>query len=87
MGHYYTTDFFVASVFHENNQVISVFYKVIPAPGNAIPAPVYKGTPDKEMDEVFRWVSLADLHKEEFTLPIEKRVASLLYNDYINQAI
>ncbi len=87
MGHYYTTDFFVASVFHENNQVISIFYKVVPASGSAMPAPAYNGTPEREMEEVFRWVPLAELNKEEFTFPIEKRVAALLYNDYVNQVI
>jgi 8-oxo-dGTP diphosphatase len=86
-GHYYTTDFFVASVFHENNQVISVFYKVMPSPGSEMPMPVNHRIPDKELEEVFRWVPLAELNKEEFTFPIEKRVAALLYNDFINNTI
>jgi 8-oxo-dGTP diphosphatase len=83
ISHYYTTDFFVQSIFQELNQVISIYYKVKPAEGAEHPFPEYPGLPLKEGDENFRWVALSELSKEEFMLPIESRVAEMLYADFV----
>jgi 8-oxo-dGTP diphosphatase len=87
VSHYYTTDFFVQSIFQELNQVISIYYKVRPAEGINHPLPAYNGLPSLEGDETFRWVAFSELAKEEFLAPIESRVAEMLYDDYIKGII
>lgn len=86
IGHYYTTDFFVQSIFQERDQVISVYYKVKPSNGSAYPLPEYSGLPVKDGEEFFRWIKLKDIANEEFFLPIESKVAEMLYEDYLNIA-
>ncbi|MEP7265862.1 MAG: NUDIX domain-containing protein, partial [Bacteroidota bacterium] len=46
--HFYTTDFFVESMFRQQNQVISVYYKVKPLKENELPVFIYKGLPAKD---------------------------------------
>ncbi len=78
--HFYTTDFFVASAFREDDQMISIYYKVI------IPHPEKISTAKKAFDfieeingaQLFRWVSLSELTPEMLTYPIDKKVAELL---------
>jgi 8-oxo-dGTP diphosphatase len=87
VSHYYTTDFFVQSIFQELNQVISIYYKVKPAEGIDYPLPQYTGLPSNEGDETFRWISLSELSKEVFMAPIESRVAEMLYDDFVKGII
>jgi 8-oxo-dGTP diphosphatase len=82
ISHYYTTDFFVQSIFRKQEQVISVYYKVKPAGGWDFPLPEYTRLPAAEGEEFFRWIPFESLLKEEFMLPIESHVAAMLYNDH-----
>ncbi|MEK7434225.1 MAG: NUDIX domain-containing protein [Cyanobacteriota bacterium] len=78
--HFYTTDFFQASVFNPNIQIVSIYYFVEPAKGSKI---IFK---DKRFDfdvikdgaQVFRVVDLKTTKEEEITLPIDRKVFSLL---------
>ncbi len=84
--HFYTTDFFVASAFHPDNQVISIYYQV-----EFVAAPAFKEN-EKRVDTgenvhssfVLRWIPLSTISEEEFTFAIDKKVASLLISELAN---
>jgi ADP-ribose pyrophosphatase YjhB (NUDIX family) len=84
--HFYTTDFFQRSAYNPNTQVISIYYWVKPL------SPLELD--DKAADNVnngvegsilFRKVRLATLKEDEFTFPIDRKVAELLRQKYGNQ--
>ncbi len=78
-SHFYTTDFFVASAFAPNNQVISIYYKVKPA--KRITETYSSKAHDykiKEGAQSFRWISLNKLSSDDLTLIIDKKVAELI---------
>ncbi|TVR76094.1 MAG: NUDIX domain-containing protein [Chitinophagaceae bacterium] len=73
--HFYTNDFFQASAFHKNSQVISMYY-LVECNGlnfNSIP---------NEKKITYNWQSLDSLDLNQFTLPIDRKVAELLYKTY-----
>lgn len=69
---FYLTDFFQVSAFSENDQVISIYYR-IELPHNII---LHEITGDK--GERLRWKSLAKLQESDVTFPIDKQVVRLL---------
>lgn len=77
--HFYTTDFFQKSAFHNNQQVISIYYLANISTPPAIP---FSDKPfdfvEAEGAQSFRWVTIQDLKAKEFSLPIEQKVAELL---------
>jgi 8-oxo-dGTP diphosphatase len=83
--HLYTTDFFQQSAFRPNDQVFSVYYHVH---ANQPISLVTKTTlfdfePEAIADpngeaEVFRWIPVDEFTTDSVTLPIDKKVASLL---------
>jgi 8-oxo-dGTP diphosphatase len=80
--HFYTTDFFQEAAFYEKQQLISIYYLV----KNTTPfsVPVSKKKFDfekKENAQSFRWLPIAELKEEEFTFPIDKKVAGMLRNN------
>jgi ADP-ribose pyrophosphatase YjhB (NUDIX family) len=78
--HFYTTDFFVASAFREEDQMISVYYKVVlPHPEKIeTEEAVFKFKDEINGAQIFRWVALDKLTPDQLTYPIDKRVAELL---------
>ncbi|MBN8693226.1 MAG: NUDIX domain-containing protein [Bacteroidetes bacterium] len=80
VDHFYTTDFFVASAFNPNSQVISIYYHVRALePINAkISEEAFDFDPLKEEDQAFRWLKVDELHQNNFTFAIDKKVSSLL---------
>ncbi len=79
LEHVYTTDFFQKSAFDES-QVISIYYKVRPL---TFPIIDFKTMPfDFDKSETglhaFRWKSLQDITENDVTLPIDKKVISLI---------
>ena len=77
--HFYTTDFYVASAFDPNSQVISIYYLVeqvnpIEITGSPIPHD-YKA---KEGAQSFRWIAWDQLKESDFSLIIDRKVAELL---------
>jgi 8-oxo-dGTP diphosphatase len=78
--HFYTTDFFIASAFHKEYQLISVYYKTV------LPFPEKIKIAEKEFDfeeetegaQIFRWIPEEELSPEQFTFPIDKKVVELL---------
>jgi ADP-ribose pyrophosphatase YjhB (NUDIX family) len=78
-SHFYTTDFFVASAFAPNNQVISIYYSVKPI------KPIKESYSSKAHDykikegaQSFRWISLDKLSSDDLTLIIDKRVVEMI---------
>ena len=84
--HFYTTDFFQLSAFHSDHQLISIYYIV----KNISPAAmrISKNKFDfvledsigerKEGAQSFRWISLSKISEDDFTFPVDKKVAIML---------
>jgi 8-oxo-dGTP diphosphatase len=85
--HFYTTDFFQASAFNPNAQVISIYYllKALTTVDVSIKEKAFDfsdgiplGDEEKEGAISFRLIPLKTISEEQFTFPIDKKVASLL---------
>jgi ADP-ribose pyrophosphatase YjhB (NUDIX family) len=82
LSHFYTTDFFIKSVFNES-QVISVYYLVKALEPLAV---LLKESPFDFHDEgpikqAFRWKALSELQPHELTFETDQRVAELLVSN------
>ncbi|MBS1763704.1 MAG: NUDIX domain-containing protein [Bacteroidetes bacterium] len=69
LEHFYTTDFFIASAFHEKGQLISIYFYV--------DANGFK-TPSNTDTQIFLWRPLNLLIPEDVTFPVDKHVVKLL---------
>lgn len=70
--HFYTTDFFIESVFNPDQQVIAVYYKVT-LPENL--TEMYRDhyeKPSVNGQVEFRWISAEELHPSMFTFPADR---------------
>jgi len=78
--HFYTTDFFQASAFNPQAQVISIYYlvKALSSVNIAIKHQAFDFAEEIEGAISFRKIPLNSLSEEQFTFPIDKKVASLL---------
>ncbi len=83
-AHFYTTDFFVASAFREEDQMISVYYLVkLPHPEKIeTEETVFKFKEEIDGAQIFRWIPLDQLTPELLTYPIDKRVVELLLSQH-----
>jgi len=78
--HFYTTDFFVKSIFNEA-QLISVYYLV----NNVKPVELVIKSEPFDFDgggdvlQSFRWVGVKDLKKNDLTFPVDQYVVELLH--------
>jgi|SRR6185312_10523681 len=80
LEHFYTTDFFQVSAFNPHAQVISIYY-TLKASGPlqvAIKQKPFDFDEAKEGAISFRWISLHTILEDQFTFPIDKKVAGLL---------
>lgn len=80
LNHFYTTDFFVASAFSPNNQVISIYYHVkAKAPLEVkISTKAYDFESETDGAQAFRWLPIDELNEGNFTFAIDKKVSLLL---------
>ena len=83
--HFYTTDFFVESVFG-GGQLISVYYLV--KPQHSIDFKISSLPFDFEVQNAaakqsFRFISIKELGEEHVTFPIDKHVVNLLKVNYL----
>lgn len=79
LEHFYTTDFFIQSVFNDS-QVISIYYLVKPLSGLELD---FREQPfDFQMEgdilQAFRWKGIHELNSEDLTFPTDQRVLELL---------
>ncbi len=81
-GHFYTTDFFQASAFHPNNQVISIYYWVETESPESLPVgkgPFDFSNPDHNRQS-FRWLQVRQSVTDDMTFPIDQKVLGMLKN-------
>ncbi len=79
LEHFYTTDFFIQSVFNDS-QLISVYYLVKPVSGLNLD---FKELPfdfqtTGDILQAFRWKGIHDLSDLELTFPTDQQVLKLL---------
>lgn len=79
IAHFYTTDFFIKSVFNDS-QVISIYYIVKPVGALQLNFREEAFDFDREGDllQAFRWKSLQELRVDDVTFPTDQRVIELL---------
>ena len=83
LEHLYTTDFFVASAFHTNSQVISIYYLVKAKSKLNFKISLTAHNYDKkEGAQSLRWIDIKELKESDFTLIIDKRVSELLIKKF-----
>ena len=77
--HFYTTDFFIKSVFNDS-QVISVYYLVKPKTELLLnfKEKIFDFDSEGDLLQVFRWKDIADLSIEDVTFPTDQKVIELL---------
>lgn len=77
--HFYTTDFFIKSVFNDS-QVISVYYLVKPKTELLLnfKEKIFDFDSEGDLLQVFRWKNVADLTVEDVTFPTDQKVVELL---------
>lgn len=89
LEHYYTTDYFQQSAFNENDQLVSVYFKV------RLLGPIMFEVKQRPFDfpdsignplEVQRWLPLLALSPDDFRWPVDQKVAAMLLNDHVNGA-
>lgn len=77
-SHYYTTDFFQESAFKNTDQILSIYY-IVKLSAELKTKISSKKFDFKDQEQIFRWMSITDLQKEEaLTFPIDKVVAKKL---------
>ncbi|HUN02871.1 MAG TPA: NUDIX domain-containing protein [Niabella sp.] len=80
--HLYTTDFFQQSAFHDDHQIISIYYIVKPIMPLFIP--VNNGLPEypDKVSEIFRFIDWDFFNEDIMSLPIDKIAVKILKNEY-----
>jgi len=83
--HVYTTDHFVASKFHANVQLISIYYFAHVADLHTIPATTKPFDFDHALHEAesFRWVPLNHVEESHLTFPVDKIVLTQLKERFL----
>lgn len=80
LEHFYTTDFFVASMFRGGGQLISVYYRCAfeREPQFQSLSKPFEGIPEINDSVGFRWVALQDLRPEHMSFPVDQAVVRML---------
>ncbi len=83
--HFYTTDFYVRSVFNDS-QVISIYYlvKALSPPAFTTSSIPFDFQGNHEVMQSFRWMSLTELEPEIMTFATEQHVIRLLKTEKLN---
>ncbi len=78
--HFYTTDFFQVSAFNPNAQVLSIYYilKALSSINLSIKQKPFDFDEEKEGAIAFRLIPIQTISEDQFTFPIDKKVASML---------
>ena len=91
--HIYTTDFFQMSAFNPSHQIISIYYRVKALEEISVPLRIKPFDFDeKQMEiyqktgetETFRFIPLDQFSPDDVTLPIDKIVAAITKDQYLN---
>jgi ADP-ribose pyrophosphatase YjhB (NUDIX family) len=85
-SHFYTTDFYVASSFDTNSQVISIYYMVKPTGKMNFPTSITPHNYEaREGAQSLRWIPLSQLKETDLSLVIDRKVCEMLLNKFTNQ--
>ncbi len=77
--HFYTTDYFQKALFFEGMQLLSIYYLVHFSDTESLTTTnISNNKPEKEGAQSFRWMAIEELNANNFTFPIDKKVAELL---------
>lgn len=78
--HFYTTDFYQTALFHENKQLLSIYYtaELVNPVKFKISKKSFDFQVDKNGNQSFRWVKINSLNEDEITFPIDKFVTGKL---------
>lgn len=85
VSHFYTTDYYVASLFNSHHQLLSIYYKVAKIENTQQPTLIEQ--PDyKTADYIigFRWEDISSMREDDVTFPIDKKIIGLLKSYFIN---
>lgn len=88
VNHFYTTDFFIESIFSGGGQLISVYYTcrfVDKSPLKTINKR-YEGLKEVNDSIAFRWIALNSLSENDLSWPVDRHVVSLLKNSFKAEA-
>ena len=79
-GHFYTTDYFQQAIFYKETQLFSIYYRAeFKEPIRfRISTQTFDFPPGVNGSQSFRWKPVHELDPEEFTFPIDKKVAQML---------
>lgn len=75
--HLYTTDFFVASYFKANEQVLSIYYVVSE---DTETEDLQHFHPVEETEQSFFWINIQELNPDIFYFPIDKLLVEKIRN-------
>jgi ADP-ribose pyrophosphatase YjhB (NUDIX family) len=80
LAHFYTTDFYQTALFHENKQLLSIYYlaELVEPIKFKISNNSFDFQVDKNGNQSFRWVEINSLNEDEITFPIDKFVTGKL---------
>jgi len=83
LEHFYTTDFFQETRFLPGKQLISIYYLMAIKDPEAIKVSSEKFDFEKKNGAMaFRWIDLENLNPDEFTFPIDKKVAEQIVTSW-----
>jgi hypothetical protein len=81
LSHYYTTPFYQPSAFNPEDQIISVYYKVLSSK-----EPAFYEKTEKKGHQIHQmnmeWKSISGLQVYDFVFPIDKIVVNMLLSDF-----
>jgi 8-oxo-dGTP diphosphatase len=79
-GHFYTTDYFQASAYNVQHQIISIYYLVKPVSTFQLRSTekIFDFGDDKRYMQTFRWIDLDKISESDFTLAIDRIVGKML---------
>jgi ADP-ribose pyrophosphatase YjhB (NUDIX family) len=82
--HFYTTDFFIASAFRPQDQVVSIYYltRLVTEQSFRTSEKRFDFRQHEHDEESFRWVKKEDLIKEVFAFPADRKVQELLLDGW-----
>lgn len=81
--HFYTTDFFQASLFHDKSQLLCIYYlaRFLEPIEFPIATRPFDFTTNENGSISFRWKSILSLSENDVSFPIDKFVVSLIKAD------
>jgi 8-oxo-dGTP diphosphatase len=83
--HIYTTDFFQRSAFSDHEQLISIYYRVLPLDEHKVNIAMspFNYPIEKEGAISFRWIAKQEFNEEMLTFPIDKIVGKMIRQQFL----